>query len=120
MPNSKRQARVAPPAVYQGRPFWRSMVAEQPEEAAVVAMVRVAVPAAEPVILTGVVAPKLKVGGCTAPDGLDVMAAVSATLPTNPPAGVKVIVEVFPVVAPGATATAVLLTVKLGRGRLMV
>jgi hypothetical protein len=42
------------------------------------------------------------------------MAAVSATLPVKPPAGVKVRVEVFPVLAPGARVTAVLLTVKLG------
>ena len=120
MPNSRRQASVAPPPVYQGIPFSRSTVAEQPEEAAIVEIVSVAVPAAVPAILTGVVEPKLKMGGCTAPDGLDAIAAVSATLPVNPPAGVNVIVEVFPVVAPGATATAVLLTVKLGRGRLMV
>jgi hypothetical protein len=119
MPNSSRQARVAPPVAYQGIPLSWSTVAEQPEEAAVVAMVSVAVPAA-PVILTGVVVPKLRVGGATAPVGLDVTAAVSATLPVNPPAGVKVIVEVFPVVAPGATVTAAPLTVKLGAGRLMV
>ena len=77
-------------------------------------IVSVAVPAAAPVILTGVVELKLKVGGCTAPDGLDARTAVSATLPVNPPAGVNVIVEVFPVVAPGATATAAVLTVNLG------
>ena len=85
-----------------------------------VAMERVAVPAVGPVMLTGVVEPKLKVGAATAPDGLDVMAAVSATFPVNPTAGVKVIVEVFPAVAPGATVTAEPLTVKLGSGRLMV
>jgi hypothetical protein len=35
------------------------------------------------------------------------MAAVNATLPVKPPLGVTVIVEVFPVVAPGATVTGV-------------
>jgi predicted component of type VI protein secretion system len=39
--------------------------------------------------------------------------AVSATLPVKPPAGVTVIVDVFPEVAPGARVTAVPLTVKL-------
>jgi hypothetical protein len=52
-------------------------------------------------MLTGVVVPKLKVGGYWAPAGLDVIAAVSATLPVNPPLGVTVIVDVLPVVAPG-------------------
>ena len=68
-------------------------------------MVRVAVPAAVPVILTGLVEPKLSVGGYCAPLGLEVTAAVSATLPVKPPAGVIVIVDVLPVVAPGATVT---------------
>jgi hypothetical protein len=65
-------------------------------------------------MLTGLVEPKLKVGGLTAPAGPEVMAAVSATLPVNPPAGVNVIVEVFPTVAPGATETAVPVIVKVG------
>jgi hypothetical protein len=81
--------------------------------AAVVEMVRVAVPGLTPVMLTGLVEPKLKVGGYWAPDGLEVTAAVSVTLPVNPPLGVTEIVEVFPMVAPGATETAVPLTVKL-------
>ena len=57
-------------------------------------------------MVTGLVKPKLKVGGSVAPLGLDVTAAVSATLPVKPPEGVTVMVEVFPVVAPGATVTA--------------
>jgi hypothetical protein len=77
-------------------------------------MVRAAVPADIPVIFTGLVEPKLKVGGYCAPDGLEVMAAISATLPVKPPAGVTVIVDVFPVVAPGATVTAVPLNAKEG------
>jgi hypothetical protein len=78
-------------------------------------MVRVAVPALAPEMFTGVVEPKLKVGRYAAPDGLEVIAAVSATLPVKPLAGVTVIVEVFPVVAPGAEmVTAVPLTVKVG------
>jgi hypothetical protein len=48
-------------------------------------MVRVAVPAVVPVILTGLVVPKLKVGGYWAPAGLEVMAAVSVTLPVKFP-----------------------------------
>jgi hypothetical protein len=78
---------------------------------AVVVMVRVAVTAESPVILTGLVAPKLSVGRSWASAGLDVIAAVSVTLPVKPPLGVTVIVEVLPVVAPGLTDTAVPLTV---------
>ena len=46
--------------------------------AGVVETVRVAVPAVAPVMLTGVVEPKLNVGRYSAPVGLDVIAAVSA------------------------------------------
>jgi hypothetical protein len=42
------------------------------------------------------------------------MAAVSVTLPVKLPAGVTVIVDVFPVVAPGATETAEPVMVKPG------
>ena len=73
---------------------------------AVVVMVSVAVAAAVPVMLTGVVEPKLKVGAEVAPPGLEVTAAVSATLPVKPAAGVTVTAEVFPVVAPAARVTA--------------
>jgi hypothetical protein len=81
---------------------------------AVVVIVSVAVPAVAPVMFTGVVDPKLNVGGSVPPPGPDVTAAVSATLPVNPPAGVTLIVEVFPLVAPGATVTAVPKIAKLG------
>jgi hypothetical protein len=64
-------------------------------------MVSVAVPAEAPVMLTGVVEPKLKVGASAAPVGLEVIAAVSATLPVKPPAGVTVMVLVP--AAPGVT-----------------
>ena len=56
-------------------------------------MVRVAVPGVVNVMLTGLVAPKLRVGGYCAPAGLAVMAAVSATVPTKPLAGVTVTVD---------------------------
>ena len=59
------------------------------------------------------VEPKLKVGRYCAPVGLEVMAAVSATLPVKPPLGVTVMAEVFAVVAPGATVTAVPVMEKL-------
>ena len=65
-------------------------------------------------MLTGLVEPKLNVGGCCAPPGLEVIAAVSGTVPVKPPAGVTVIVEVFPVVAPAATVTGVPVIEKLG------
>lgn len=80
------------------------------------AIVRVAVPAVALMMLTGVVEPKLKVGRYCAPVGLEVRAAVNATLPVKPPLGVTVMVEVFPVVAPRETVTAVPVTVKLGVG----
>jgi hypothetical protein len=73
--------------------------------AAVVEIVRMAVPAVVPVILTGLVEPKLNVGRYCAPDGLVVTTAVSATLPVKPPLGVTVMVEAFPVIAPRATVT---------------
>jgi len=77
-------------------------------------MVSVAVPALALVIFTGLVEPKLNVGGFWAPAGLDVIAAVSVTLPVKPPLGVTVIVEVLPVFAPGLTDTVVPATVKVG------
>ena len=45
-------------------------------------------------MLTGLVEPKLSVGGSVALAGLEVMAAVRATLPVKPPLGAMVIVEV--------------------------
>jgi hypothetical protein len=70
----------------------------------VVVIVRVAVAAVGSV----------KAGRCWALDGLEVTAAVSATFPVKPPAGVTVMVELFPMVAPEETVTAVPLTVKAG------
>jgi hypothetical protein len=83
-------------------------------------MERVAIPAELPVMLTGLVEPKLMVGGYWAPAGLEVTAAVSVTVLVKPPAGVTVMVELFPEVAPGVTVTAVPLTVKLGVGAIIV
>ena len=80
---------------------------------AVVVIVTFAVAELEPVMFTWLVELKLKVGGYRAPVGLEEMAAVSATMPVKPPTGAMVIVDVFPLVAPGATETGVPLTVKL-------
>jgi hypothetical protein len=56
------------------------------------------------VLVTGTVEvdPKLKVGGSTAPAGLEVRAAVKVTVPVNPPAGATLMVDVLFVVPPGA------------------
>jgi hypothetical protein len=86
----------------------------------VVVIVGVAVAAFAPVILTGLVDPKLKDGISTAPVGLEEIAAFSVTEPVKPPAGVTVTVAVLPVVAPTAIVAAVPLIEKLGGGRLMV
>jgi hypothetical protein len=77
-------------------------------------MARVAVSAVAPVMFTVLAEPKLNVGGSTAPIGPEVTAAVRATLPVKPPAGVTVMVEAFPLVAPGAILTAVPLTANPG------
>jgi hypothetical protein len=65
-------------------------------------------------MLTGLLEPKLKVGGYPAFVGLEVIAAVSAMLPIKSPVGVTVIVEVLPAVAPGDRVTGVPLRVKVG------
>ena len=52
-------------------------------------------------MLTGLVDPKLKVGGYCAPARLVVTEAVSVTLPVNPLLGVREMVEVLPELAPG-------------------
>jgi hypothetical protein len=57
-------------------------------------MVRVAVPPPALVTFTGLVEPKLTVGISCAPDGVDVTAAVSDTLPMKPPAPEIVITSV--------------------------
>ena len=81
---------------------------------AVVETVSVAVAGLTPVMLAGLVEPKLRVGRSTAPVGLVAMAVVSVTLPVKPPPGVNVMVEVLAVVAPGETETAVPTMVRLG------
>jgi hypothetical protein len=108
---NRMQANVAPPAAYRhGGAERRGSIAAL--LAAVVKIVRVAVAAAEPLIVTGDVDPKLKVGMSDAPDGLEVMAAVNVTAPVKPPAGVTVIVDVFPVAAPGERLIALPVMVK--------
>jgi hypothetical protein len=102
---SSRQARTAPPAGSQG--LGAGLASAVVVAVALVVTVRVAVPAVVPVIETGLVVPKLRVGALTALAGELVIAAVRATLPVNPPLGVTVMVEVFPVVAPATTVTAV-------------
>jgi hypothetical protein len=77
-------------------------------------MVRTAVPAPVPVIITGFVAPKLSVGRSCAPVGLEVRAAVNSIVPVKPLFGVMVIVEEFPVDAPGDNVVEVPLSAKLG------
>ena len=113
MPINRMPARVAPPVAYhRGEPDrLRSIDALL---AAVVEIVSVAVPAAVPLMFTGVVDPKLNVGRSVAPAGLDVITAVKVTSPVKPPAGVTVIIDVFAVVAPRDTLTAVPVMRKLG------
>jgi hypothetical protein len=82
--------------------------------AAVVVMVRVAVPGKLLVMLTGLFELKLNSGILCAFAGRPVIAAESATLPVKPPLGVTVIVEVFPVIAPAGTSTGVPEIVKSG------
>ena len=69
-----------------------------------------------PVIMTGLVVPKLKVGGGKSWEfaGAEVTAEERVTLPVNPLVGVTVIVETFPVSAPSTTFTVVPLMVNPG------
>jgi hypothetical protein len=89
MPKSRQQTRTVPPAANQRIP-WRWGSASELVVGAVLVMVRVAVPAVALVISTGLVVPKLSVGGSCEPVGLDVTEAVIATLPVKPPLGVTV------------------------------
>lgn len=101
MPKRRRQASAAPPW-YQRMPGsagWAKAVVL----GAVVVMVRVAVPAVVPVMETGLVEPKLRVGRSCAPEGLEARVAVRATLPVKPLLGVTVTATVLPVVDPGVT-----------------
>jgi hypothetical protein len=116
---SKIQARKAPLEVSQ-RPSGFQGLLTAMFAGAVVVTVRVAVAGLAPVITTGLVEPKLKVGKLTAPLGLDVIAALSVTEPVKPPIGETVMVEALPAVAPGATVTAVPLIVNVGGGMFTV
>jgi hypothetical protein len=79
---------------------------------AVVLIVSVPVAAVVPAIVTELVT--LHAGAEIPPGGL-VNTQVRFTVPVNPPAGVTVMVDVFPLVAPGRTETLPpLLNVKLG------
>jgi hypothetical protein len=115
MPKKTRQANVVPPATYQGAPldFGRTKDAVV---GAVVVTVSVPVPAVAPVMSTGDVVPKLKVGRFVAPDGLEARVAVKVTFPVKPPLGKTLIVVVLPVVAPGELIVMAppLVNVKLG------
>jgi hypothetical protein len=91
---SSKQASAALPLMVHGK-AGRCKMAEQPL-AAVVLRVSVACPFALPEIVTGLVEPKLNVGGFCAPLGLEVTAAVSATLPVKPLTGVTVMMLVLP------------------------
>jgi hypothetical protein len=78
-----------------------------------VPIVAVVVTALVPATVTDEAANEI-VGGSTAPDGLEVKAALRLTEPVNPFAGVTVMVEVLPEVAPATTVTAVAETTKVG------
>ena len=88
------------------------------EVADVVFTVRVIVCAAEPLMVAE--AGILHIAGSLAAMG--VIEQLRLITPVNPPEGVKLRVDVFPVVAPGATLTAVPVIEKPGGtgGRLMV
>jgi hypothetical protein len=106
MMQSKMQANAAPPAICHllpGCPGYVTLLLV----AAVVVTVSVAVPALDPVMFTGLVVPKVTEGAFWAPAGADAIAAVSVTLPTKPPEGVTVTVDVFPCVAPAVRVTGV-------------
>lgn len=95
-----------PPADGQNSSFFRL----REVVAAVVFTVRVAVCAVVPVIVTE--AGRLHVAGSLAATGLTEQLRLTA--PVNPPVGVRVMADVFPVVAPRTTVIAVPLIVKPG------
>ncbi len=88
----RRMQASAPPPSFQRMPG-RVGTASAAVVAAVVEMVSVAEPPAL-VTVAGLVEPKLSVGGSCAPLGLAVIAAESATLPVNPPAGAMAMLSV--------------------------
>lgn len=104
MPKRSKQASAAPPE-YQRMPRCGWFSAVHPPVGAVVAIVKVAFPLLDPVMLTAALdGVQLNVGGKFEPGG-GVTTALSVTTPVNPLEGVTVIVEVFPVAAPGARDT---------------
>jgi len=106
-PKSSTSASAVPPAGGQNSLFmWFSALV-----GAVVFSVSVAVCAVLPLMVTEV-GDRLHVTGSTVNAGVTEQLRLMA--PVNPFAGVTVIVEVFPVVAPGATVTAVPLNAKVG------
>jgi hypothetical protein len=102
MQKNRRHAIAEPPAANQRL---NGGGASDPVVGAVVKIVSVAVEAPVPEMARGLEVPKLNVGRSAAPDGFAVICAVNVTLPAKPPDGVTVIIEVLPVVAPGATVT---------------
>jgi hypothetical protein len=109
MPTSRMHARAVPPS--NGRK--NLLVRLKAEVAGVVFTVRVTVCAAE--LLMVAEAGMLHVAG--SPAAVGVIAQLRLITPVNPFEGVKVIVEVFPVVAPVATLTVVPVMEKLGMVR---
>jgi hypothetical protein len=111
MPRSRMQARAP---LTHGRKYppvrLRAGVAD------VVLTIRGVVCAAEPLMVTE--SGMLDVAGSLA--ALGVIAQLRLITPVNPSEGVKLMVDVFPVVAPGTTPTAVPVMEKLGVARLMV
>jgi hypothetical protein len=106
------QAKAVPPI--NG---WKSLrVGLRTEVADVVFTIRVVVCAVEPLMVAE--AGMLHVAGLLVATG--VIAQLRLITPVNPPAGVKLMVDVFPVVAPAATLIGVPVMLKLGCGRLMV
>ena len=108
MPMSKTQATGGPPT-NDHKSFLAGFKAEL---AAVVFTVRVIVCAVQPLMVAEL--GRLHVAGSLAAVG--VIAQLREIAPVNPPDAVKLIVDVFPVVAPGATLTAVPVMEKLGAG----
>jgi hypothetical protein len=107
-----KHAIAVPPAAYQRTPGFAGRSSAAVAE--VVVIVRVAVAALVLVMVTGLVEPKLRAGRSTAPVGLAVIFAVKVTFPVKPPLGVTVIVDAFPLVAPGDTDKPAPETVNVG------
>ena len=98
MPTSRMHARAVPPT--NGRKNRLRRLRAEPAD--VVFTVRVTVCAVVPLIITE--AGMLHVAGSLAAVG--VIAQLRLITPVNPPVGVKLMVDVFPVAAPGTTLTA--------------